>query len=67
MLSLKFTATYIFIFASLMMMAWADIIAWGGDHCDGGEGADVACDGRCNDFSNRHSFSVSEVRCASSV
>jgi hypothetical protein len=42
-----------------MAMARADIIAWSGDHCDGGEGADVACDGRCNSFSERDSFSVS--------
>ncbi|KAJ7757395.1 hypothetical protein DFH07DRAFT_919668 [Mycena maculata] len=35
-----------------------DFIAWSGNDCDGSEGLEVACDGTCFDFSNRHSFEV---------
>ncbi|KAJ6507005.1 hypothetical protein C8R45DRAFT_1176612 [Mycena sanguinolenta] len=56
--SLKLTTTSIFVLISLRVMARADTIAWSGSHCDGGEGADVACNGRCINFYGRHSFSV---------
>jgi hypothetical protein len=65
MISLKFTATSIFVLVSVMAMARADVIAWSGDHCDpgSGEGADVPCDGACAGFFGRHSIEVSGDRC----
>ncbi|KAF9477197.1 hypothetical protein BDN70DRAFT_767270, partial [Pholiota conissans] len=41
--------------------ATADIIAFSGNLCDGDAGSDVACDGSCHSFSNRHSFQVSQL------
>jgi hypothetical protein len=46
MLSPQLTPTFVFVFVSVMaILARAGIIARGGDHCDGGEGANVSCDG----------------------
>ena len=36
----------------------ADIVAFSGDLCDGGQGDNVPCDDKCNDFLGRHSFRV---------
>ncbi|KAJ7124091.1 hypothetical protein C8R43DRAFT_958775 [Mycena crocata] len=43
-----------------LLPAAADIIAWSGSSCDGGQGGDVACDGGCIGFQDRHSFRVVE-------
>ncbi|KAJ4472227.1 hypothetical protein J3R30DRAFT_1055860 [Lentinula aciculospora] len=58
-ISLDVTTVFaaVVLFSSLTNVA-ADIIAWSGNACDGDEGANVACDGSCHSFVNRHSFEV---------
>ncbi|KAJ7200937.1 hypothetical protein B0H12DRAFT_1036565 [Mycena haematopus] len=50
----SFTAAVLFA----VLTVKADIIAWSGNTCDGGEGANITCDGTCIAFDGRHSFEV---------
>lgn len=52
--------THVLILAALLFVSYAkgDIIANSGNTCNEDTGADVACDGSCHSFANRHSFEV---------
>ena len=54
---MRFTAAY-FALAIALTGVNADILAFSGSECNGGEGENVPCDDSCVAFSNRHSFRV---------
>ena len=59
---MRFAATLLAAVLLALQVHAQSLIAFSGDACDGGEGADVPCDGTCFDFTGRHSFEVSVGR-----
>ncbi|EJD46428.1 hypothetical protein AURDEDRAFT_164662 [Auricularia subglabra TFB-10046 SS5] len=53
---MRFSASTFLVAAALAAIPVHAFTAWSGGACNGGQGADAACNGGCGDFRDRHSF-----------